>query len=99
MNNINLIFQLPNELVILLFTVWLKMKDVCVFDTSLCDKKQRVRLLNIMKLETIFDGYEENLITKGKYLNWLIIREMSIKKLIIKCTRYISLDELILKAY
>ena len=38
----NLFRLLPSDIVINLLTKWLNMKEVCVFDTAICNKKNRL---------------------------------------------------------
>jgi hypothetical protein len=79
--NIDNLFQLlPSDVMINLLTKWLNMRDVCIFDTAICNKKNRLIYLNYLKSNiTIFDGIylNSNLICS----NWIIAREISVKKL------------------
>lgn len=76
-------YKLNNDLISLILTEWLDMKEICIFDTAICNKKQRELFLIYLKL-LYFEGYEENKKTQQSYLKYLKLRGMSMKS--IKCT-------------
>jgi hypothetical protein len=80
---INQLFNIPNEIITSIITEWLCMKELCIFDTSINNKDFRFKLLNLMQSNhSLFNGKDGNS-TNIKFLTWISLREISIRKLII----------------
>jgi hypothetical protein len=92
------LFDLPTD-IFQLFIEFLEMNDFCFFETSICNKKLRKILLNMIKSDTfILRGWNYNNInnilqtTQKNYFLWLNIRSISIQKFYIRYSTHYSID-------
>lgn len=90
------LFDLPVELIASILTEWLKLNEVCLLDSAMNNRKQRLELLNIMKSNiTLFDGnYIKSINGNSENISWISLRKLSIKKLIINDLLYIDINDL-----
>lgn len=76
------IFDVPSSLFVDIFTKWLNSKDFAIFDTAVCNKKQRRKFVNQISEEAfILTGRS---LSSQTYLDWLNVRKLKVDKIVIE---------------
>jgi hypothetical protein len=92
----NLFLTLPSKIIITLFTGWLNMNDISKLDRAINNKAQRDFFLTCLTSNMfLFEGYEYKNLNIENYMNWLITRKISIKRLVIGEKKIYSTETLI----
>jgi hypothetical protein len=90
------IFCLNVDVITSLLIDWLDVKDLCYFDSAILNKKNRKLLLSIMNKDFfVLEGLENSL--TNHYYEWLIKRNISIRKLTVTADNSLDLVKKVIK--
>lgn len=77
-------FDLPEDVIIMISTHWLSLKDLCRLDTSICNQKYRTQFLLTLGSKKVLFHTGKDIFISALSFKWLVLRNISVKHVTLK---------------